>query len=112
MSHLSPAFRAAGGAASDDDDGFGVTSPRTIVDADMRTDLRMWLYLGGRWDGEVTRAVAAADAVKATGNQYFAAGKLEEAIDAYSEGLSMLPNDKAFDEQRVRILNEFPHRSS
>lgn len=72
------------------------------AETDARVDLRLWLALGGRFADEVTAAVAAAEAAKTKGNAQFAEGRYDDAIFAYTEALTLLPEDSVFDEQRVK----------
>jgi hypothetical protein len=101
MAHLAPAFRAAGGAADVEASAFGTQDMPTVLPVDTRTDLTLWMFLGGRWSPGVLMAITAANAAKQQGNEHFAASRLDEAALAYTDALSLLPEDKAFDESRV-----------
>jgi hypothetical protein len=102
MSSLAPAFRAAGGAVDDDISSFSAPDSACSRPVDARTDLTLWAFLGGRWSRDVLLAITAADAAKQRGNEHFAANRLDEAALAYTDALSLLPEDKCFDESRVR----------
>ena len=101
MSALAPAFRRPP-APDDDPDAFPGVPSTAPPEVDARVDLTHWLALGGVYGRDVIESAAAADAAKRKGNALFAEGAHDDAIFAYTEALTLVPEDKTFDEQRVR----------